>query len=867
MEKKVKRKSKIFKKIDNFLGNSYQHFLCYLPAKIGRVADFFLRIFFSGIHVDESQISIIKELRKDGIIIYASKYKSRFEFFFYYTRYKKLGLPFPEIALDYNIVLLQPVKRVIKIIVSYLTFFLHNFSFPTPYKSGYLRKEIADKEKTAFFSLIGKKGFYNRFIKLQPGPLQQLIQIQKTTLKPIYIIPQLIFFTKKRPNKASFLNLIQGTIENPGIVRRIINLFKNYNKISVETSQYFNLKEFLLKEEIKDIGSERQAAAVEKILIDIINRHRQSVTGPIAKSIQEIKQSILTKKSLNDFMEEYCKTENKNIHEVRKKADEYLNEIAATYSKVLIKIADFTAAFIFKQMFDQIIVNKKKVAKIREMAKRGPLIIIPCHKSHMDYLIINHIIYKSGIPLPQIAAGKNLSFWPMGSIFRRAGAFFIRRVFKGANLYVKVFAEYIYKIIEEGFNIEFYIEGTRSRTGKLLRPKLGLLSILIDACKNGACSDLVFAPVFIGYDRVVEEQAYINEIEGGEKKPEDLKQVIKARKSVKKRYGKVYIKFSDPIALKDVLENRDNKNISNADMAVICQSIGDRVLSAIDKETVVTPYSLVSAAILNLRGSTVSDEYIAAGVRRYLEYLYYIEAKMSDALISANHAIKVVIDAYVNRKFIQHIESDKEEVGLTYYSINESKRMMLDYYKNNSIILFIPIIFTSLAILKQEKLYFPIQDIYNNYKWLQDLFKNEFTYNFIKSPEQLADNSINFLISQNIIKPRDEANGEYGLASIDIGLIKEYGRFLKIFLESYYIVISYLSKYSEKLHDPKDRIKKIRIVGRLMFKRKEVELSEALSKINYQNALDYFLFNDFLRHKEKIYYYLEEIKDYLRLIQ
>ena len=168
---------------------------------------------------------------------------------------------------------------------------------------------------------------------------------------------------------------------------------------------------------------------------------------------------------------------------------------------------------------------------------------------------------------------------------RSPGAFFMRRTFKGAPLYARVFATYVYKLLQEGFNIEVFIEGGRSRTGKLLSPKTGLLSILLDAYRNGACDDLILAPIFIGYDKVPEEKAYLHELEGGAKKPESLSQVIKARKVLKKRFGKIYIEFHDPLSLKDLLErNQLDLNTMDKDaMSAFCRNIGHRAINAINR--------------------------------------------------------------------------------------------------------------------------------------------------------------------------------------------------------------------------------------------------------------------------------------------
>ena len=227
------------------------------------------------------------------------------------------------------------------------------------------------------------------------------------------------------------------------------------------------------------------------------------------------------------------------------------------------------------------------------------------------------------MPCPHIAAGKNLSFWPLGPIFRSGGAFFIRRTFKGAVLYSKVFSEYVYKILEEGFNIEFFIEGGRSRTGKLLQPKLGLLSILLSAFREGGGDDLIFVPVFIGYDRVLEESAYLHELEGGEKKPESLLQVIKARKFLKRRYGRIYIRFHDGISLNDLLaqQGKTIQEMTVKEQNGLCRQLGYQLVNAIDNVSVITPHAVVAGAILNGGKQRFSYNHLMDDVQTYMNYL------------------------------------------------------------------------------------------------------------------------------------------------------------------------------------------------------------------------------------------------------
>jgi len=361
-------------------------------------------------------------------------------------------------------------------------------------------------------------------------------------------------------------------------------------------------------------------------------------------------------------------------------------------------------------MFEDVMVNANDLARIKTMSQKGPLILIPNHKSHIDYLILSYLLYQHNMPCPHIAAGKNLSFWPMGPLFRGGGAFFIRRTFRGAVLYAKVFSEYIFKLLQEGFNIEFFIEGGRSRTGKLIMPKLGLLSILLDAYKNKSCEDMIFAPIYIGYDRVIEETAYLDELEGGQKQKENFLQVIRARKFLKNRYGKIYIQFSNPISINDLLAQHGSSlaDMQSKEKNAFCRNLGHRIINSINRSTVVTSYGLVASAILNCPAKKFSYDALKSNVETYIKYLHTQDARLADTLVQDyGHAVRYALEAYVQSKFIEPIPKEKESRHLeTEYVINESKRPGLEYYKNNCISFFIPAAFTAIEILKMDAFQF-----------------------------------------------------------------------------------------------------------------------------------------------------------------
>ncbi|MFY9942248.1 MAG: 1-acyl-sn-glycerol-3-phosphate acyltransferase, partial [Desulfobacterales bacterium] len=583
------------------LQGTHHHFTCTVPAKIGFLAGLLMNMFYSGIKIDDGQLAALKGLPPEATIVYTGKYKSTFEFWFYFTRYQREKLRYPQIGLDYRFLILQPVSRCLRILLAHLHYFLGHWKLLDPYSSGYLRDEMANG-RTIFLSLVEKKGFYRRFVKAKTDPVQYLIEIQQTLDRPIFLVPQLMLFGRE-PYRSipSILDIFLGSRENPRKIRKIMVLFKNPGNVFVEVSQPLDLRQFIQSPEVRERDLAQQAVLLRQRLLQQINRHRQSITGPILKTKEELKEQILTSERLQEFMEQFAAKRETPLYKIRKEADGYIDEIAAKYNNFVIKFGAIMVRWILDSMFEGVTVNRDVLNRVKTMARRGPVIFIPCHKSHIDYLILSYILYTNNMPVPHIAAGKNLSFWPLGPFFRGGGAFFIRRSFKGAVVYSKVFSEYVCTLLSEGFNIEFFIEGGRSRTGKLILPKLGLLSIILNAYREGVCEDMIFAPIYIGYDRVLEENAYLREVEGGQKEPENFLQVLKARKFLKKRFGRIYIKFNEPISIKDVLTRFETpfEEMSSKEQNVLCRNLGFRIVNAINAVTVVTPHALAASALLN----------------------------------------------------------------------------------------------------------------------------------------------------------------------------------------------------------------------------------------------------------------------------
>ncbi len=858
--------------IDKTLEGKKSHHLCFLPGKLDFLSHFMMRRFYSGVKIDEHQTAVIKKLPDDAVYVYANKFKTNFEYLLYYTLYGRMDIPAPRLGLDYRIFMWQPLGRLLKIWLTTLDHFVHHFSLPNPYSGGNIREELL-AGRAGMLSLIAKKGFYRRFVKAEIDPVHYLVEMQRSQDRPIFIIPQLVFYGK-RPERSvpKLIDILFGPEQRPGWLRRLTILIRRPGKVFVEVSEPINLKRRLELSEYCDLASEAQARILRRDLLIQFNRHRQSIVGPVLKSREEMKEDILTSDDIRRFMAGHAENRDLPALDVRKKADAQLEEIAAQYSLSAIKMASMALTWIIRLTFDGISFNKAMLNRVKTMSLRGPVILIPCHKSHIDYLILSYLLFHNDMSVPHIAAGKNLSFWPMGPIFRGCGAFFLRRTFKGAVLYSKIFAGYIRWLLEQGFFIEFFIEGTRSRSGKLLTPKLGLLSILLDAYQSGAVDDLVFAPVFVGYDRVIEESSYLHEIEGGRKEQENLRQVISARKVLKKRYGKIYVEFANPISLKEFLADSDVPldEMTPEDRNALCGYIGMKMLNRIDKSTVVTAHGLVAAVILNISKKRFSFDEITDHLETCMNLLLSQEARLTDTLqIDQLHAVRNVLDNFASRKFIEREAGGKEDpAGEIFFRLNTSRRPILEYYKNNCISFFVPAAFTALAILERDAFQFSASDLHSGYRFLQEFFKNEFAPDVDKSPEYHVRKTIKAFIDDAILMPHLTIPDTYNITSAGFRKLKFFASFLKTFFESYWIVLTFFMRKPHKSIKPKDRLKKIMSLGAKLYKQKQVDRNEALSKANYKNAVDYFTFHGVKgkEDEEKLNDFSESIRRYIRLL-
>jgi len=811
-----------------------------LDHKPGFFLNWFLYRLFKSVGLDENMKEDLKQMHREGTVVYAIKYRGQLDYLLYHYNFRRRRLPYPKIAFDLNMSMVLPFTHFVRVIISQLSSLFKHGHLPSPYQSGFYKRAI-QQGTTSLIFLVDPKGFIRHFIHAEKDHLQFLLETQKDMDRPIFIVPQLVLY-KKTPERdhPSLASIFFGFKDHPGVIRKIVLFFRHHRRAFIDFGRPLDLKAYL-RNQPSTRPLHAMAAEIRQMLIQGIDMQKRVILGPIMKSRQEIKELVLTDERVREKIENMAYGNDKQLRNLRKKAGEYFDEIAADYNMTYIQAFIKALDWFWKKIFEGVIVDEAGLAKVREWARKGPLIYVPSHKSHIDYLILNHVIFSHHLHVPRVAAGTNLAFWPMGHIFRKCGAFFIRRSFKGAKLYSEVLARYIKALLEEGHPIEFFIEGGRSRNGKLMLPKTGFLSILLQAYHEGFCNDLIFIPASITYDRILEEKSYLKEIGGDLKERESFWQIIRARRFLKRRYGKIYIRFNHPFSLNDYLSQKKppRKDIHH--------NLAFHLVKSINAVSLVTPLSLTATAILSnhRRGFHLSELTETAGI--LLRFLKRYEVPKAATLANPSKAVKETLSLFISWKIIDFLEDAQGEEE-TFYYVDEDKKMELEYYKNSIIHFFIPHSLVAISFLTGSEEVKNPESIVSDYAFLKNLFKHEFVFDENECLEEKVTSFIEYFVDSAFLS-RSEENAGYKITKLGFDNLPIWAALAKTFLESYWIAIKSISQQKDKWDKRENLLKNMNYLGRRFHKLGIIDHISALSQLNFTNALS-FINEDVLNLQE-----------------
>lgn len=466
---------------------------------------------------------------------------------------------------------------------------------------------------------------------------------------------------------------------------------------------------------------------------------------------------------------------------LREVAEKWTDQMICKFeSKTFIRGAYYLVTQLLTRAYHQgIHVSSEEVLRLRKVAEKAAknkqsIVFLPCHRSHVDYVSMQLICYRLGIALPVVVAGDNLNFPLVGSFLQHAGAFYIRRAFGDDALYTTLVQTYIDTLLQGGFNFECFIEGGRSRTGKLLSPKFGILGFIIDSLLSGRVEDTIICPVSTQYDKVIETEGYVTELLGVPKKKENLADFLSGGSSVLSlRLGRVDVRFHEPWSLRGFINEQLSRMGRSPSLKIdtggqmdpairqrLLRILGYKVLSDINNVSVVMPTALIGTVILTLRGRGVGKSEL---IRRVSWLIERVRAKGGRVAHFGNVPLAVVIERgleVLGKDLVGVIEGLAEP---TYYAVD---RFQLSFYRNMTIHLFISEALVSAAMYTRVKLGggpsfqdISFDDLKDQVLFLSTLFRGEFIF----SGEGLAANlnkTLSGLEADKIITLKRDEKGD-----------------------------------------------------------------------------------------------------------
>jgi glycerol-3-phosphate O-acyltransferase len=576
-----------------------------------------------------------------------------------------------------------------------LSMVCNQFRLPSPERRLLLGERRADK---AYFELIRPAGlFTTRQALSAPRYLLQLISAASAEpaagvpaagapALDIDLVPVAIFWGRAPHKEASFWRLLFA--EDwvlVGRFRKFLSVLVNGRNVLVHFGEPIRLRDALQD----GMSEQRSARWIMRNLRASLRAQRASTIGPDLSHRRTLVAQLLKTADVRRAVRSEMQTRGLSRRAALLAARKYAVEIAANYSQSFVRFMSLVLGWLWNRLFDG--VDFEHVEKLHDIDDGAEIIYVPCHRSHMDYLLLSYAIYRKGYAVPHVAAGINLDLPVIGRFLRMGGAFFLRRTFKGDALYAAVFAKYLGVMMARGHQLEYFIEGGRSRTGRLLPPRTGMLSMTVRAYLRDPKRPVVFMPVYFGYERIVEGRTYIGELSGRPKEKESVLGLLKAVVSVlRSKLGKVHVNLGEPISLEDLLSRhnpdwRSDVGETQGRPSWINEAVGDlalRINIEINAAAAVTPINLVAMAILATPRQALAEVDLSRQIELYQQLLR-----------DAPYGPLVTVTTDGGAQMIQYAESfgllERQQHPLgDIMHMNTENAVLATYYRNNILHLF-----------------------------------------------------------------------------------------------------------------------------------------------------------------------------------
>ncbi|MGY5393177.1 glycerol-3-phosphate 1-O-acyltransferase PlsB [Acinetobacter sp. NigerLNRRAM0016] len=523
-----------------------------------------------------------------------------------------------------------------------------------------------------------------------PPRLLRLIDLlEKHPELDIELVPVTVLWGRSPDKEDSWFKLLfTDTWATPSRVKQMVNIGLHGRESYLEFHEAQSLRD-LIQYAKTTHPNLSPATYIISSLNNYMDAQREVVLGPDLSDRRNVVHGLIKAQDVQDAIRRESIRSKISMLEAERRAIGYLNEIVSDYSSSAVRFADMALTRLWTQLYDGVEVHN--FSTVRELAKEYEIIYTPCHRSHIDYLLLSYVIYKRGLMVPYIAAGDNLNMPFVGQLLRGGGAFFIRRTFRGNGLYTTVFKEYLFSILSRNTPLEYFIEGGRSRTGRLLPAKTGMLAMTVHGHLRGRAKPIVFVPTYIGYERLMEGSTYVGEMQGKPKEAESVLGIVKTLRKIERIFGKVHVNFGEPVFLDDKLKafGADQIRIEKNDDPIpnevsdAVNSAAHTILENINRAVVINPVSLLSLILLATPKHTLDEELCIKQLDAYrnlLTALPYDERTQVTPLSG-----KEIIAYGLKLKLIKRVKHVLGDI----IAIEDNQAVLLTYFRNNIVHAFV----------------------------------------------------------------------------------------------------------------------------------------------------------------------------------
>ncbi len=445
----------------------------------------------------------------------------------------------------------------------------------------------------------------------------------------------------------------------------------------------------------------------EVALIAHLRRHfrnaRTGIVGPDLSHRRTLFEAILTATDVRKAIETEAMSSGEPLVKAEKQAWKYIDEIASDFSWPVFQALYVIIEWFWTRLYKGI--ETHNVDRVKNLAGECAPVYVPCHRSHSDYLLSSFVLYNEGLQSPYKAAGINMNMPLIGPLLRRAGAFYLRRSFRDNPLYGAVFNEYVHQLFSRGFPVEYYVEGGRSRTGRTLPPRPGMLAMTVRSFLRDHDRPLAFIPIYAGYEKIIEEKTYLGELRGKAKKKENPLDVLRMVTNLRGQFGRVYLNVGEPIMLADFLD-RVHPEWRNEDLAAddrpawlnpAVNALAREVVTRINDAVVVNGINLAAVALLSKPRQAMEEDELLAHMSLYVRLLQQVGYGNSLVLPGRDSAeLLRDVEALGLLERIEHPMGDIVRLA-------GDNAVLMTYYRNNVMHLFVmPALISSVFRLHHE---------------------------------------------------------------------------------------------------------------------------------------------------------------------